>query len=233
MNFSSEDSEVATPRGDDSSQEDQNLDEEEGESWMGWAWSLVPSLSLVDEDYPPDDEDTDHILMIGFYIDSMSAVFKLAASSSERCYYGTKKIKFTPLLGMELQGCFMESTVVGIKAVNVTTGASQLIMKPIGEACICGVNDLQTQFLTMGSQCENYVTSSMFSRDDEDGKTGLVSWEEHLTNVTEGALLFRTPAFAMDYRYLLDMSEGISNEYVQQFEGNLENSNLPERALCR
>jgi len=200
---------------------------------MGWAWSLVPSLSLVDEDYIQDPEDSDHTLMIGFYIDSMSLVFKLAASASERCYYGTKKIKFTPLLGMELQGCFMESTIVGIKAVNVTTGASQMIMKPSGEACVCGVNDTQTQFLTMGSQCDNYIKSSMFSRSEEQEQSILASWEEHLTNVTEGALLFRTPAFAMDYRYLLDLSEGISNEYVQQFSGNLESSNLPERALCR
>ncbi|CAB3369189.1 Hypothetical predicted protein [Cloeon dipterum] len=207
--------------------------EEGGESWMGWAWSLVPSLSLVDEDYTQSQEDTDHVLMMGFYVDSMSVVFKLAANSTERCYYGTKKIKFAPLVGLDLQGCFMEGAVVGLKAVNVTTGASQLIMKPMGEHCSCGVDDLQTQFLAMGSHCDNYVTNSMFSKSEEDGRRHLASWEEHLTNVTEGALLFRTPAFAMDYRYLLDLSDGMSTEFVQQFEGDLENSNLPERALCR
>ncbi|XP_059469479.1 intermembrane lipid transfer protein VPS13B isoform X2 [Neocloeon triangulifer] len=208
------------------------LAEEGGESWMGWAWSLVPSLTLVDEEYPPEPEDTDHVLMLGFYIDSMSVVFKLAASSLERCYYGTKKVKFTPLVGMELQGCFMEGAVVGLKAVNVTTGASHMVLKPMGEACSCGVEDLQSVFLAMGSPCDNYVTNSMFSRSEKEERE-LASWEEHLTNVTEGALLFRTPAFAMDYRYLLDLSDGVSNDFVQQFEGNLEHSNLPERALCR
>lgn len=57
--------------------------------------------------------------------------------------------------------------------------------------------------------------------------------EYHLGILTEAALLERTPAFAIDYLYKIDLPDDFSSDKISELGSDLEYSNLAELALCR
>lgn len=59
------------------------------------------------------------------------------------------------------------------------------------------------------------------------------SWDLHLENETETVMLEKTPAVGLDYIYRIEYPDDASSEDIALLSGNLEQSNLPERALVR
>lgn len=59
------------------------------------------------------------------------------------------------------------------------------------------------------------------------------SWDLHLNTTTEAAMLERTPAFATDYVYQLELPDDTSSERLSEFGSDLEYSNFHERSLLR
>ncbi len=166
---------------------------------------------------------------------------------------------FAPFLKLDCAGIFQEIMVKGMGAVNVSAGISELRLSPLGR-CPCGVEDIfrqqgggggdqETPYLTSGSISgrKSYLRGSLFelspSGNGEDGvesdlpierkQSYKVEWDEHLEAASEEKMLLRTPAFAMDYLYFLEIPPDYSSEQLSEAGFDLEYSDLSERALCR
>lgn len=49
-----------------------------------------------------------------------------------------------------------------------------------------------------------------------------VSWDYHLSTITEAVLLERTPAFALDYIYQLELPDDMTSERLSELGSDLE-----------
>ncbi len=86
----------------------------------------------------------------------------------------------------------------------------------------------------------SFLRGSLFEKDfgDEEGqckerKTSYkIEWDQHLNTVTEEHMLDRTPAFALDLLYHLELPDDFDSEQMSAMS-TLEHSGLEERALCR
>lgn len=52
-------------------------------------------------------------------------------------YYGTRKLKYWPLITLELNGCFVETIAHGVEWFNAKIGISEALLLPQGH-CTCG-----------------------------------------------------------------------------------------------
>lgn len=52
-------------------------------------------------------------------------------------YYTTRKLKYWPLLCLELNGCFLETIAHGVEWFNAKVGISEALLIPQGH-CTCG-----------------------------------------------------------------------------------------------
>ena len=59
------------------------------------------------------------------------------------------------------------------------------------------------------------------------------NWDMHVETFSETVLLEQTPALGLDYVYKVDFPSGATSQEILHLAANLEQSGLPERALCR
>ncbi|XP_069674298.1 intermembrane lipid transfer protein VPS13B isoform X2 [Periplaneta americana] len=224
------------------------------ESWAGWAWSWIPSVMPVywEEDWASDQSMAyaGHTYHSGFYVEQATVCLKVTESAPDRSYYGPRKVKFIPFLIIHLQGCFVDFLIHGAGWLNVQTGLSRVVVEPFGD-CFCGVKEAsngtcseetsvnQQDLVYLASGCEqnNYISESLFdpnsSENKGEKKNYNVSWDYHLATVTEALLLEKSPAFAVDYLYLLEIPDDFNSERLSDLGSDLEYSNLAEKSLCR
>ncbi|XP_044753199.1 vacuolar protein sorting-associated protein 13B isoform X2 [Coccinella septempunctata] len=214
------------------------------ETWTGWAWSYVSSVlsdPTNEEWMNQQNAETDHILHIGFYVDKASVIFKVTDASRERNYYQHKKLRYMPVLALELQGIYSETITHGPKWLNSTFGISEILLSPLGY-CSCSVMESPEgckpiPYLRIGSQSSYYKFNSLFDADALENKGAKKHynncWDYHLINLTESVLLERTPAFAVDYIHEMAITEDLTPEKLTEMTSNLEYSNLPERDYTR
>ncbi|KDR22947.1 Vacuolar protein sorting-associated protein 13B [Zootermopsis nevadensis] len=218
------------------------------ESWAGWAWSWVPSVMPIywNEDWSAEHHRAyvGHTYHTGFYVEQASVSLKVTESSPDWSYYGPRKVKFIPFLVIQLQGCFVDFVMHGAGWLNVQTGVSQVTVEPYGD-CFCGVKEaaISTSAIEMkdhkvtGNEQNNYLADSLFDpaavENKGEKKTYNMSWEDHLSTVTEALLLERSPAIAVDFLYMLELPDDFNSERLSELGSDLEYSNLPEKSLCR
>ncbi|XP_045475296.1 vacuolar protein sorting-associated protein 13B [Harmonia axyridis] len=214
------------------------------DTWTGWAWSYVSAVlsEPSNEEWTnQQNEEKGHILHIGFYIDKASVIFKVTDASRERNYYQHKKLRYMPVLALELQGIYSETITHGPKWLNSTFGISEILLSPLGY-CSCSAMESPEgckpiPYLRIGSQSSYYKFNSLFDADALENKGAKKyynnCWDYHLINLTESVLLERTPAFAVDYIHEMAISEDLTPERLAEMSSNFEYSNLPERDYTR
>ena len=131
----------------------------------------------------------------------------------------------------------------GLGWTESKTGISQISVKSIGDCPGCSTKEeIDQTYLLSGCEGSRYLTGSLFDPDRGAGEKHVVgkmthveqrSWEAHMEDVTETSLLERTAALAVDYVYSVELPEDWTSENMSEVGSDLENSNLPERALCR
>ncbi|XP_072392830.1 intermembrane lipid transfer protein VPS13B [Diabrotica undecimpunctata] len=214
--------------------------------WTGWAWSYVSSVLPA-----PWDEDWDekylqdhkgHTLHFGIFVDNLSITFKVSETTSERTsYYNHKKLRYTPMLSLQLQGMYCETIIHGLKWFNAMGGVSQAILLPMGP-CSCSLIEIpdetsQINYLKIGSETNTHKSDSLFDVEAVENKGKKrqynTSWDYHMSMYTESVLLERTPAFAFDYLYQMDMPNDTSSEILSEMGSDFEFSNFVENSSMR
>ncbi|XP_050295994.1 intermembrane lipid transfer protein VPS13B [Anthonomus grandis grandis] len=212
-------------------------------SWTGWAWSYVSSVLPAPWEDEWDSEDLKshrgHTLHFGIYIDRALITFKVSESNSERGYYSHKKIKYHPMLTLDLTGIYSDTLIHGIQWFNCTGGISEARLVPVGN-CSCGnaeVNENTVPYLKIGALTNTHKIDSLFDAQAIENKGGKreynTSWEYHMTTTNESILLEKTPAFAFDYVYQLEIPNDFSSEMISDLGSNFEFSNLTEESSLR
>ena len=212
---------------------------------------------------PPLDEMRDKVLHLGIFVDFASLVLKatMGQQHSDKMFSpAASKLSFTPFARFDCAGVFNEVVARGAWSVNVRNGVSEVLFAPLG-TCVCGTVDAVqvvhadptiteeqqpsgTPYLRCGhSKTRKYLSGSLFEKDfgSESGdqvpkerqRSYVLDWDGHLDALTEEKMLERTPAFAMDLLYHLDLPEEMTSEQLSDFGLDLEYSDLTERSLCR
>lgn len=211
---------------------------------------------------PPLDEMRDKVLHLGIFVDVASLVLKATMGQqqqhSDKMFSpSASKLTFTPFARFDCAGVFNEVVARGAWSLNVRNGVSEVLFTPLG-ACVCGTVDAShadtntaeeqqpsgTSYLRCGhSKTRKYLSGSLFEKDfgSESGdqvpkerqRSYVLDWDGHLDALTEEKMLERTPAFAMDLLYHLDLPEEVTSEELSEFGLDLEYSDLTERSLCR
>ncbi|GLH10327.1 Vacuolar protein sorting-associated protein 13 [Gryllus bimaculatus] len=214
---------------------DEEEEESQDDTWADWAWSWMPSLMPAGDDSGNPDQQhgySSHILHLGVYIDLASISFKVTESTVERSYYGPRKVKFIPFLVIQMNGAFVDVVINGPSWFNLQVGLSFVSLEPCGD-CFCG----ELPYLSGGSDQKNYLLESLFDanaiENKGEKKSYNVSWDFHIATVTETLMLEKSPVFAFDLVYMLEIPEDISSERLSELESDLENSNLSEHSLMR
>lgn len=219
---------------------DENLpDNMQQDSWTGWAWNLVPALPSWSEDWTGDEsEDRGFTFHFGIYIDNLA--FNLRVGDSGSNDGSSWKNKAEPFLTLSLRGCLLDYICHDNLWVNSQLGISCIQLEPVG-ACSCGMNesaaDKSGLFFESGSYQDNYLSESLFSSTATENcgekRRYNFSWDIHQNVHSESSLLERTPALAIDYLYMAELTEKCSAERFLEMNGDLEYSDLPESSLCR
>ncbi|KAL3269017.1 hypothetical protein HHI36_008101 [Cryptolaemus montrouzieri] len=214
-------------------------------TWRGWAWSYVSSVlseSTNEESInQQSSERQGHILQMGFYIDKATIIFKVTDASRERNYYAHKKLRYMPVLALEMQGIYSETITHGPKWLNSTFGISEILLSPLGYCSCSAMETLEGSkplpYLRIGNPSNYYKFNSLFDADalENRGSNKFYNscWDYHLITLTDSLLLERTPAFAIDYIHEMAIPDDMTPDTLSQLASNFEYSNLPERDFTR
>jgi len=168
-----------------------NSDESQG--WLSWAWSYVPSVSLLGseqlEQTQADSSPTETLrIKVGFYLDDLTITFKLLNQQSTN-----KTLSFASFLSVYAKGlCFELNQKDHIS--HSLFGISHIKFTSVGECCckLCPKPKLnETLFLVAGKEnidekTFHYLSGSLFDVDDEE-----VAEEENEETQTSGDSLTR------------------------------------------
>ena len=202
----------------------------------------------------------DKVLHLGLYVDQASLVIKLTENkpkeSGKSSVHPSNRLSFSPFLKLELRGIFQDIKSIGVHTVNVRNGISGMSLLPLGD-CICGQKDTlelnadypddqdntvdYSSYLVIGDKTKRSFLRGSFFVDfgDEDGTcmerrcSYDLHWETHMEQVTEESMLERTPAFALDLVYQLDLPSDFESDNLSVIS-DLENScSWNEKFICR
>ncbi|XP_048215264.1 vacuolar protein sorting-associated protein 13B isoform X5 [Perognathus longimembris pacificus] len=206
------------------------LDDEQPQGWVSWAWSFVPAIVSYDdgeEDYLGNDSTStmhqqkvqtlkDPIVSVGFYCTKATVTFKLTEMQAESSYYSPQKVKSKEVLCWEQEGTTIEALMMGESFFDCQIGF-------VGCRAMClkgimGVKDFEENMNRSESEAcfficgENlntkgltYLTNSLFDyRSPENNGTRaefILDATHHKEIYTEIAGMQRFGAFYMDYLY--------------------------------
>lgn len=152
----------------------------------------------------------------------------MSETSHDKGYYTQKKIRYYPLLTLQLQGIYSELISVGRKWSNVGFGISEIMLLPTGP-CSCAHPESAEglyPYLAIGSKSSNHKTHSLFDASAAENhgqyRTYNTSWDFHMFTNTEAVLLERSPALACDYLYQMEIPEDSSSDILSDLGSNLE-----------
>ena len=173
---------------------------------------------------------------LAVYCREATLTLKVAASVKQKSFYRGGKQCFNSYLLCSLQGMLCEVNTKANNWINVQAGISQLIVSPVGHP-----SELVDHYIKAGAENTRYLNNSLFAPDfgsEEETPRELQDlevpdWDSHLSSVTESVLVERTGALGLDYVYHVDLPNDLSSDTMSELSADLEQSNLPERALCR
>ena len=185
-----------------------------------------------------------------------SSVHLSSSSSSNR-------LSFSPFLKVDLAGIFQDVKSIGVHSVNVQNGISGISITPLGDCIcghkdtfveVNNPDDLAAagqesndstlvdlSYVTSGDKSKRTFLRGSFFVDfgDEHGTcmerkcSYDLHWGTHMEQVTEESMLERTPAFALDLVYQLDLPYDFESDNLSVIS-DLENScSWDEKFICR
>ena len=185
---------------------DDDKDDNNQQSWAGWAWGYVPAILPVyweeenaeSMDIPSERE---RVVRFAVFIERVNWTFKWAEVVRGD---GQSRLRFQPFLTARMQGCFLEVLLAGVEWVDVQGGISHLTLEP-AQSCLCGVAEEVTLYFLQGCERSAFLNRSLYDPDCDENlnqqsrPNPVCHWEHHIQSVTEATLLERTPALAFDY----------------------------------
>lgn len=85
--------------------------------------------------------------------------------ANDRGYYGARKLKYGPLLCLQLNGCYLDTIVAGREWTSVQMGIAEALLIPQG-SCSCGVSDIwdktETQYYLKTGKYTFYTIGYLF-----------------------------------------------------------------------
>lgn len=208
-----------------------NADQEEDESWISWAWNMIPAI-LPDEESSEQDETSDKkIFEFGLYVESVVLTLKAQELLADPIIPSTKKAVFNPILSIELQEFYSITIMNGVRKFNVKCG--------IGYAEVVALDDnpLFTNhvqhLLTAGvkEKTGNYLKDSFMDKSAAPMNTRYDGiWKNYYEMNTDEVLLAKTPAFAVDILHSVEIPDDTRSSDVGS---DLEFSNFSESYVIR
>ncbi|XP_046469502.1 intermembrane lipid transfer protein VPS13B isoform X2 [Neodiprion pinetum] len=225
--------------------ESETASHQEGRSWAGWAWNMVPSVLPVHWDNDWSSEQlmayTGHTIHMGFYVNDATVTFKTTDSVKEQLFYKPRKIRYTSFMSLKLNGVVIDVLHQDMTWTSMQAGLGSIHLFPRG-SCSCGhpevIDGAQPPlYVTAGKVGNNHLKDSLFDAEAVENKEKKRVYKRdidyHLATVTVESLLERCPAFVMDYVYLIDLPDDITPEKVSEFNSNFEYSNFHEHRVVR
>ncbi|XP_012268331.2 intermembrane lipid transfer protein VPS13B isoform X1 [Athalia rosae] len=230
-------------REDDS--ESDSGSQQEGASWAGWAWNMVPSVLPVHWDNDWSSEQlmayAGHTIHMGFYVDDATVTFKTMDSVKEQLFYKPRKIRYKSFLSLKLNGVVIDVLLQDMTWTRMLAGLGSINLFPRG-TCSCGhlevIDGAQPPlYMCAGKRGNNHLKDSLFDENATENKGKKRVYKHgidyHLATVSVDNLLERCPAFVMDYIYLIDLPDDITPEKLAEFNSNFEYSNFHEHRVVR
>lgn len=106
-----------------------------GGSYLSWAWNLLPSFNLEDED--KDDSHTDdplgHTKDIGIYVEELNLTLKNSEFINDAIMGGIKRIRYLPIVRFTIGGLYWERVMSKeLEWSNTKMGISSIYVEPLG-----------------------------------------------------------------------------------------------------
>lgn len=143
-------------------------DHEMGESYLSWAWNMLPTIFPSDDDSPERGNMNGHLLHTGIYIDKLELIFKSQEVFGDPIVYASRKIKFIPFLKLSMDGIFVETIGLGIKWFNLQGGVSSMGIYPVGD-CSCGAKH-DTDYILKMEEIHNdlYYRNTLIDKESDE-----------------------------------------------------------------
>ena len=208
----------------------ENVEQGDDESWLLWAWNMIPAILPDEQSDQPLDEDNKKIFEFGLFVDDINLVLKAQEFLSDPIIPSTKKAIFKPLLSIHMQEFYNISIISGVRKFNVQCGVGFAEILALDE-CTCGVFVTDPVLLTAGSREKtgNYLKDSFMDVTAKDNKYDGM-WTNYYEKNSEESLLARTPALALDILHSVEVPEDSRSSDVGS---DLEFSNLSESYVIR
>lgn len=210
----------------------QGVEQGDDESWVSWAWNMMPSL-LPDEQSNDLSESGDKkIFEFGLYVEDINLSLKSQEFLSDPIIPSTKKAVFKPLLTIHAQEFFSVTIISGVRKFNVKCGVGFVEILAL-EECVCGINATDVDLLTAGDKIKtgNYLKDSFMDKTAlsmQERYDGM--WSNYYEKNSEELMLAKTQAMAMDILHTVELPDDAKSSDVGS---DLEYSNFSEAYVIR
>lgn len=168
----------------------------------------MPTIFSEDTESTSEFEEA-HIFHLGTYIQDIKVCFKSQETLSEA--NSLKKVKFNPILNMEISGVYSNHVNIGRDWLTFTAGISSMAINYVGD-CLCRSPMSTQQLFNFISSMEegNYLKNSLFDADSVENSGAPTKyntdWKVHVEQNEESQLLEKTGGFVMDFVKCLEAS---------------------------
>ncbi|XP_065372359.1 intermembrane lipid transfer protein VPS13B isoform X2 [Calliphora vicina] len=175
-----------------------------GGTYLSWAWNLLPSFSLDDEE--KDDCNTDdpvgHTKDIGIYVEELNLTLKNSEFINDAIMGGIKRIRYMPIVRFTIGGLYWERVMSKeLEWSNTKMGISSIYVEPLGSY---RTDDQTNSYAIIDTppftNIRSFIDKSLF--DDQcmiaDKGWGVTNYDDYVTRITDDYLLYRSPIFAFD-----------------------------------
>lgn len=210
----------------------ENQEQGDDESWLLWAWNMIPAI-LPDEESNESSEETDKkIFEFGFYAEDINLLLKAQEFLSDPIIPSTKKAIFKPLLAIHMQEFYTTTIISGVRKFNVKSGVGFAEVTAL-EECTCGVLVTEPLVLTAGhrEKTGRYLKDSFMDKEAETMQTRYEDiWANYYEKNSEEVMLSKTPALALDILHSVEIPDDARSSDVGS---DLEFSNFSEAYIIR
>ncbi|XP_055587583.1 intermembrane lipid transfer protein VPS13B [Uranotaenia lowii] len=200
------------------------------DSLLTWAWNLLPSFFPEENESEHTDDHEFHVFHSGCYVDRMRMVFKTQEFIGDSI--GTRKIKYSPFLQLDLNGVHGEVVICGLKWFNCSGGIAKIELQAL-DNCPCGspltIKEV-FQSESVFTQSDQHMIGSFFDDKTGESKKYNINWNVHLGTFSQENLLKKSPAVAIDIIHEVQIPD---DRKTSEIGSDLEFSNLSEKYMIR
>ncbi|CRL05825.1 CLUMA_CG018852, isoform A [Clunio marinus] len=209
-----------------------NQEANDDESWLLWAWNMIPAILPDEESNEPLETSDKKIFEFGFYAEDINLTLKAQEFLTDPIIPSTKKAIFKPLLGLHIQEFYNITIISGVRKFNVKCGVGFAEVSAM-EECACGVFVTETQLITAGNKEKsgNYLKDSFMDKTAASMQEKYEDiWSNYYEKNNEEIMLSKTTALALDILHSVEIPDDARSSDVGS---DLEFSNLSESYVIR